>query len=186
MNTEEKQPVLNPHVVSSGTVPASQLYQEIADGTTFQQGEIEGIMDAVIHKMIAELKNGKTVELGKLGYFSLKITSRPVTDKQSIHAQSISFKNVNFRSSAWLKDQLSVLSFVRAQEGYQASVDTSIEFRKQTLENYLAEHPFITRTEYTRLTGLLKNKALAELNSLVKEGYLETHGRGSHKIYVKK
>ena len=39
--------------------------------------------------------------------------------------------------------------------------------------------------EYTQLTGLLKNKALNELNGWVKEGVLDTIGSGSHKIYVR-
>ncbi|PWL95646.1 MAG: DNA-binding protein, partial [Lachnospiraceae bacterium] len=38
---------------------------------------------------------------------------------------------------------------------------------------------------YTQLTGLLKNKALNELNGWVKEGVLDTIGSGSHKIYVR-
>jgi hypothetical protein len=43
----------------------------------------------------------------------------------------------------------------------------------------------IRRKEYTQLTGLLKNKALNELNGWVKEGVLDTIGSGSHIIYVR-
>lgn len=53
------------------------------------------------------------------------------------------------------------------------------------LEKFLDERPMIRRKEYTQLTGLLKNKALNELNGWVKEGVLDTIGSGSHKIYVR-
>lgn len=46
-------------------------------------------------------------------------------------------------------------------------------------------HPFITRKDYSSITGLLKNKALDDLNLLVEKGYLSTIGRGSHKVYVR-
>lgn len=44
---------------------------------------------------------------------------------------------------------------------------------------------FITRKDYSSITGLLKNKALNDLNLLVEKGYLSTIGRGSHKVYVR-
>ncbi|MCC8133418.1 MAG: HU family DNA-binding protein [Tannerellaceae bacterium] len=185
LRSTDQETVLTPHVVSSGTVPARKLYEQLEQATTFRQGEIEGMLDGLIEQMIFELKNGRVVELGKLGYFSLKITSRPVTDKQTIHAQSIAFKNVNFRPSAWFKEQFKGLSFARAPEGYRSSVSSRPDHRKKLLEHYLHTHPFISRTAYTSLTGLLKNKALAELHAWVKEGFLDIYGRGSHKVFIK-
>ena len=50
---------------------------------------------------------------------------------------------------------------------------------------FLETHPFITRKDYSSVTGLLKNKALNDLNLLVEKGYLSTIGQGSHKVYVR-
>ena len=50
---------------------------------------------------------------------------------------------------------------------------------------FLETHPFITRHDYSGITGLLKNKALNDLNLLVEKGYLNTVGQGSHKVYVR-
>ena len=62
---------------------------------------------------------------------------------------------------------------------------TPVEECRHRLEKFLDERPMIRRKEYTQLTGLLKNKALNELNGWVKEGVLDTIGSGSHKIYVR-
>ena len=42
-----------------------------------------------------------------------------------------------------------------------------------------------TRKNYSGITGLLKNKALNDLNLLVEKGILTTLGQGSHKVYVR-
>ena len=49
----------------------------------------------------------------------------------------------------------------------------------------LDANPFITRKDYSGITGLLKNKALNDLNLLVEKGILTTLGQGSHKVYVR-
>ncbi|MCD7976827.1 MAG: DNA-binding protein [Tannerellaceae bacterium] len=184
--SDEENPLMTPRVVSSGTCKAEALYEIVSDGTTFQAGELEGALNALIDQMVYQLQHGHTVELGKLGYFSLKITSREVTDKSSIHAQSISFKNINYRPSAWMKQQFISLPLVRSAKGFNQSKESTLEQRKRLLDHFLDNHPFITRSEYTGLTGLLKKKALEELNQLVAEGYLATYGGHNRKVYIRK
>ncbi len=55
----------------------------------------------------------------------------------------------------------------RAKFGFQESSDMSEETRRLRLEAFLAKNHFITRREYSGLTGLLKGKAQRELNLLV-------------------
>lgn len=183
---DEENPVMTPRVVSSGTCKAEELYEIVGHGTTFQPGELEGALQALVDRMIYELRNGKTVELDKLGYFSLKLTSREVTDKNTIHAQSVSFKNMNYRPSAWMKHQFGSLRLVRSPRGFNQSKDSDATQRRARLDQFLEHRPFITRTEYTQLTGLLKKKALAELNQWVKEDYLTTRGSHNQKVWLKK
>ena len=123
-------------------------------------------------------------QLGNLGYFSAKLKARPVMDAKEIHAQSIYFDNVNFRPSSSFRKK--VRGFVeKAKSGFAHSAEVPVEERRRRLEKFLDERPMIRRKEYTQLTGLLKNKALNELNGWVKEGVLDTIGSGSHKIYVR-
>lgn len=57
--------------------------------------------------------------------------------------------------------------------------------RYRRLYAFLETYPFIIRKDYSGITGLLRNKALNDLNLLVKKGLLTTLGQGSHKVHVR-
>lgn len=69
--------------------------------------------------------------------------------------------------------------------GFRHSEDISGAERYRRLCAFLDANPFITRKDYSGITGLLKNKALNDLNLLVEKGILTTLGQGSHKVYVR-
>ena len=179
----EVQP-LYPRIVSKGTIDSKRLFREIAEASSFTEGDLAGIMVAFQEKVSYYLSEGYHVKLGEIGYFSSSLKARPVMDAKEIHAQSIYFDNVNFRPSSSFRKK--VRGFVeKAKSGFAHSAEVPVEERRRRLEKFLDERPMIRRKEYTQLTGLLKNKALNELNGWVKEGVLDTIGSGSHKIYVR-
>ncbi|MDD3160726.1 MAG: DNA-binding protein [Bacteroidales bacterium] len=179
----EKQP-LHPRIVSKGTISSRDLLETIASGSTFTVGDIEGALAELEKKISLYLKEGYHVELGKLGFFSAKLKSRAVTDKNEIRASSIQFDNVNFRASSWFKKQIQG-DLERNGNGFHASVLLSEAQRRTLLEKYLDTHAFITRTEYSSLTGVLKNRALKELKDLVNQGVLITKGKKSTLIFLR-
>ena len=83
-------------------------------------------------------------------------------DPKEIHSQTIFFGKVHLRVSP---------DFRKRCAGY--------------VERAKYGFPFITRHDYSGITGLLKNKALNDLNLLVEKGYLNVIGRGSHKVYIR-
>ena len=173
-----------PRIVSNGTIDFQQIVKEIAQASSFTPADIEGVQLAIENKISEYLVSGHHVQLGNLGYFSAKLKARPVMDAKEIHAQSIYFDNVNFRPSSSFRKK--VRGFVeKAKSGFAHSAEIPVEERRRRLERFLDERPMIRRKEYTQLTGLLKNKALNELNGWVKEGVLDTIGSGSHIIYVR-
>ena len=179
----EVQP-LYPRIVSKGTIDSKRLFHEITEASSFTEGDLAGIMVAFQEKVSYYLSEGYHVKLGEIGYFSSSLKARPVMDAKEIHAQSIYFDNVNFRPSSSFRKK--VRGFVeKAKSGFAHSAEVPVEERRRRLERFLDERPMIRRKEYTQLTGLLKNKALNELNGWVKEGVLDTIGSGSHKIYVR-
>ena len=179
----EVQP-LYPRIVSKGTIDSKRLFREIAEASSFTEGDLAGIMVAFQEKVSYYLSEGYHVKLGEIGYFSSSLKARPVMDAKEIHAQSIYFDNVNFRPSSSFRKK--VRGFVeKAKSGFAHSAEIPVEERRRRLERFLDERPMIRRKEYTQLTGLLKNKALNELNGWVKEGVLDTIGSGSHIIYVR-
>ena len=73
----------------------------------------------------------------------------------------------------------------RAKFGFQESSNLPEETRRSRLEAFLAKNHFITRREYSQITGLLKGKAQRELNLLVENGVLNTRGYGNRIVYLK-
>ncbi len=183
---EKDENVLIPRMVSKGTISTDSLIRYIADTSTFSSADLRGALEATMNALVFYLRHGYIVEVGDLGFFSLKLSSRPVTNPKEIHAQSVSVANVNFRSSAKLKQKVSNISLERAPRGFSASTAGEPEKRMALLLEYLENHPFITRTEYCQLTGLLRNKAQNELNAWVKAGHIDTFGASSRKVYIKK
>lgn len=179
----EKQP-LYPRIVSRGTISSKRLVSEISEESTFTPGDIEGLLVALERKISNYLVAGHHVQLGNIGYFSAKLKARPVMDKKEIRSHSIFFDNVNFRAS--MRFRKNSRGFVeRATMGFNHSLHISEEVRRRRMEEFLDKEPFMTRHDYSQLSGLLKNKALGELNKLIAEGILDTMGQGCHKVYIR-
>lgn len=179
----EVQP-LYPRIVSKGTIDSKRLFREIAEASSFTEGDLAGIMVAFQEKVSYYLSEGYHVKLEEIGYFSSSLKARPVMDKKEIRSVSISFDNVNFRATPWFRRRSSG-TVTRAKFGFQESSNLPEETRRSRLEAFLAKNHFITRREYSQITGLLKGKAQRELNLLVENGVLNTRGYGNRIVYLK-
>jgi len=175
-------PRLYPHVIPNGTITSSQITELIASYTTFTAGELDGMIRMLSDTIISYLLEGYRVQLSDLGYFSLKLaTDRVVTDKKELRAESIRIDNVNFRPSAEFKKRVKNGRVKRLPgKEFRKSGNLSVETRKELLTEYLKKNPYITRTQYSCLVGILKNKALQDLHTFTKEGLLIRHGRSPH------
>ena len=181
---DEDELPLYPRIVSNGTIDFQQIVKEIAQASSFTPADIEGVQLAIENKISEYLVSGHHVQLGNLVYFSAKLKARPVMDKKEIRSVSISFDNVNFRATPWFRRRSSG-TVTRAKFGFQESSNLPEETRRSRLEAFLAKNHFITRREYSQITGLLKGKALRELNLLVENGVLNTRGYGNRVVYLK-
>lgn len=175
---------LHPRIVSRGTITTRRLLEDIHKGSSFTVGDLAGVIASLEDKMAYYIREGYNVELGRIGYFSAKLTARPVTDKKEIRSPSVWFANVNYRASMWFRKQ--TRGFVeRAQRGFQHSSQLPTEECQQRVEKFLDTHPFITRREYSGLTGRLKGQSLKDLHAFVEQKLLTTYGRGSHLVYMR-
>ncbi len=177
-----------PQIVNKGTIETWQLVRDIHEMSTFTKGEIEGLIKMIEDRIAHYLSEGHHVQLGGIGHFSLSLKSKLVEKKTQLHAQSIRFDTVNFRPSpSFIGSCWGNLERVPTRMGFRKSNShLSEEARLQRLTAYLKKNGFISRPNYSALTGLLKNKALADLNKWRKEGILGTSGRGTHIVYVLK
>lgn len=156
----ELQPMY-PRIVNKGTITGKRLVSDISQATSFTPGDVEGVLAALESRISYYLSEGHHVQLGNMGHFSAGLTARPVMDKKEIHAQTIFFGKVHFRVSPGFRKQCAgFVERVRAGYGFRHSEDISGAERYRRLCAFLDANPFITRKDYSGITGLLKNKAL--------------------------
>ena len=129
----EVQP-LYPRIVSKGTIDSKRLFREIAEASSFTEGDLAGIMVAFQEKVSYYLSEGYHVKLGEIGYFSSSLRARPVMDKKEIRSVSISFDNVNFRATPWFRRRSSG-TVTRAKFGFQESSNLPEETRRIHRQN---------------------------------------------------
>lgn len=184
-SSESDEPgMLHPRIVSKGTVDTEKIVKDLSYSSTFTPGDIEGLLVSLEDKIADYLKDGYEVKLGNIGYFSVRLKSRPVTDKKEIRSPSVSFDNVNFRATASFKKKAKG-NLVRSSTGFSKSSSITDEECRQRLKAYLEDHSFITCSEYCRITGFLKSKALRSLKQLVTDKCLVKSGKRTHVVYMK-
>lgn len=174
----------HPRIVSKGTIDTETLIHAISESCTLTPADLKAALAALSGQLARYLREGYEVEMEGLGFFSASLKARPVTDKSEIRSVSVSFDKVKFRASTHLKKNIQG-TLERHPQGFRHSSDLSLETCQRLLQIYLEKHTYVTRADYSRLTGRLKNRALKELHQWVEEGWLVMEGSRTHRIFVK-
>lgn len=186
---KEDTPVLYPKLVPYGTKTLKDITKDASMYTGMNASTIQGALTFLEEILAKYLADGYNVKLGDIGTFSATLTSRKVTAKEEIRAKSIHFDDVNFRASKELKKAVRQQMKLERVPPYRAFKTSSDEYtedeRFQSLMTHLDKHGYITRTEYSELTGLLKTKAAGELRKWYLEGKIDKDGRVPHIVYKK-
>lgn len=171
-------------IVYSGTITAERLIRTVAQRTGFKEGMIEGILSELQNETLEYLSEGYRVELGEFGFFSAKVKSRLVENKNDLRSNSVSFDGVNFRASKSFRTGIRGDLERRRCIGFRTSKEWDREQLKQIVLQHIRKHGFITRTTYTEITGRLKNSALADLKSFAAEGIIKRVERGNQMHFI--
>ena len=189
-DSEEGTPVLYPRLVPHGTKTMKDILKDAAIGSGLNPAVVQGVVTMLESKLAQYLADGYNVKLGNIGTFSATLSSRQVTSKEEIRAQSIHFDNVHFRAAKELKKDIARQMKLERADSHKAFKTSSDEYtsdeRFQLLTTYLNKHGFITRRDYSELTGLLKTKASTELKKWYQEKRIDKDGRAPHIIYKKR
>lgn len=171
-------------IVYSGTITAERLIRTVAQRTGFKEGMIEGILSELQNETLEYLSEGYRVELGEFGFFSAKVKSRLVENKNDLRSNSVSFDGVNFRASKSFRTGIRGDLERRRCIGFRTSKEWDRKQLEQIVLQHIRKHGFITRTTYTEITGRLKNSALADLKSFAAEGIIKRVGRGNQMHFI--
>lgn len=184
--TGEKQP-LYPRIVSNGTIGQDEFLDRVHLFTGISRSLLSGALQSFQSELYDLLATGWNVELGDIGYFSVSLQGPPVMNKKEVHAQSIRFRNINFRAGKEFKKAVrQKLDLERAESSSHPKLQRlSREECLKRAHRYLAEYPVITRADYCRLTGLGRKNAIEDLNLFIEQGSLKRFGGGKQVFYAK-
>lgn len=188
-NTENER-TLYPQLITRGTKDLKDIMRHATTHSGLNGAVVQGVITYLETVLAGYLAEGYRVKLGNIGTFSATLTSRKVSTKKEIRSRSIHFNNVNFKAHKELKkniNQQMKLEKVETDRAFKASSNKyTEEERLQLLFDYLGKHSYITRAQYSELTGLLKTKAANELRKWYQGGIIDKEGRVPHIIYKKR
>lgn len=183
----EGQPVLYPKLVAYGTKNLKDIMNHASMHTGLNPSTVLGVVTFLEDVLAEYLAAGYNVKLGNIGTFSATLKSRKVTSKEEIRSKSIHFDNVSFRAAKELKKGVNRQMQLERVSPYRAFKTSSTEYtedeRFQLLMTHLDKHGYITRADYSELTGLLKTKAAGELRKWYFERKIDKEGRAPHIVY---
>ena len=157
-----------------------------AKATGFSPAILDGTLQAVTDELCSWLSEGWTVEVGELGYFSVSLKcDRQVTDKKEIRSPSVHFQNVNLRLGSKFRNRFSTMELERKASPYVSRSLMGEEERKEKLLQHLNKHGCITRADYESITGLVRHRAVSDLNRYLAEGMIRKYGSGKTVVYLK-
>ena len=143
------------------------------------------------------LSQGYTVKVDELGTFSLSLDfddDKPKVMQQAddkMAYRHVTVKNVNFKvDPSLLKDLRNETELEREMSGVKV-IKKQLFTLEQRIERALAvieRDGFIGLTDYAAINNLSRTSASRELKLICAdpEGALDTKGRGSHKVWVKR
>ena len=179
----EEQPY-HARLVSKGTMDVEEFMEWAKVRSSFSTADIIGVVQLLQDMIVDGLKFGYNIELEGIGVFSASLKCRSTLMDKKIRAESIHFKDVNFRASKKLKDRLRSMDVSRAEEVKKK--EFSPEEREQRLLSYLETRKFITCRTYMRLNQISRSQATKEIHMYLSNKVLTCHGNGPTTFYMKK
>ncbi len=184
-----------PRMIINGEADTEYLARMLAHGTTFNRGEIIGLLQGLADVMAHEMGMGKAVKLDGIGRFTPTLALREGKERETgeegerrRNASSIRVGDVNFRADkGFVQDVNAACELERSQRKFvRSSKEYTPEQRLKLAQKYLAGHPFMTLDTYTALTGLTRPTASRELKRWTedRECGITTSGRRTHKLFV--
>lgn len=97
--------------IASGKTDLDGLAALISDGSTVRQGDVYAVLIGLVNAISLELAAGRTVNMGKLGSFSIGISSEGVEEEKEVTSSLIKGSKIRYRPSTELKNVLKTLHY---------------------------------------------------------------------------
>jgi len=98
---------------SNGVFTIDQMYEAIADRSTATAGDVKLILDGLMVITRRELANGKSIQLGEIGYLTATLDSRGAETEKEFTPDHIRRKRITFRPGKLLRETAAKLKVQR-------------------------------------------------------------------------
>jgi predicted histone-like DNA-binding protein len=190
----ENETILYPRMIIKGQCSTEELIEDIAHHTTYNTGELRGMIMALKDAMAREMSRGYSVKLDEIGTFtpSLGITEGKEAEQPAggnrRNARSIKIRNINFRADKELIRKTEGHCTLERESGTSKLKTSrhSSEKRLKMAQDFLTTHPYMTVADYMALTGLSHTTAARELQKwgTTPETGILPKGQRTHRVYV--
>ena len=100
-------------IVRGEKVDMRSFVEEIAESNTLQTADVMAVLESFLKSCTRHLSNGRTIDMGQLGYFSPTLHSTGEVDADAVDKKSIKRFKINFLPSHLLKKALLGVTFER-------------------------------------------------------------------------
>ena len=175
----ENETILYPRMIIKGQCSTEELIEDIAHHTTYNTGELRGMIMALKDAMAREMSRGYSVKG--------KEAEQPAGETRR-NARSIKIRNINFRADKELIRKTEGHCTLERESGTSKLKTSrhSSEKRLTMAQDFLTTHPYMTVADYMALTGLSHTTAARELQKWGKtpETGILPKGQRTHRVYV--
>lgn len=190
----------NPHAageVPSGYYPVPartakvgtpRLIQLIEKRCTLTSADIKAVLSALSDSLADSLAEGAMVEVDELGSFAPSLeSSQKITDPANRQiARHLKVGGVVFRPKKALLKKLDNATFRRSEVVNPQSVRLTSDELRNCVRSFFASgsQPFMTCSDFERITSFKPTRARRLLKSLCSEGFLTKYGRKNAPCYT--
>jgi len=97
--------------VSAGKTDLKKLAYLISNQSTVRKADCYAVLEALLHNMMDELREGKIIELGEIGNFQITVNSEGVETEEEATTSLVKRASVTFRPAIALKDMLQTMKY---------------------------------------------------------------------------
>jgi predicted histone-like DNA-binding protein len=102
--------------ITEGTTDLEELAEIVATQCTVSPADCYAVLIALESNIVRELKNGRVVNLGKLGSYRISINAEGMTTSDEVVSSTIKKAKVLFRPGKGIRNMLRNLEFQKAQD----------------------------------------------------------------------
>lgn len=185
LDSNAYRPKPHPKVISKGVVNSKNLSERIQKQCTVTPADIAGVLTALSQGMSEALKDGCSVHIDGIGYFSLNISCVEDINEKHVRNSDIILRGVNFSADKELMNQLSVIKFEHDKDiSRHSEILTDDEVYAQ-LKMFFDKNTHITRKEFQDIMHFNQTKATRYIRRLISEFKLKNVGARFQPLYVR-